>query len=68
LQEAQLKLQELSIQVEQEKVKLEGLQLDNLIKDTTGKEKMRQVIEEIVKEISRVPKGTEGEPITPEGE
>jgi len=66
LQEAELKLQELQIKIEQEKVKLEGLQIDNLIKDTTGKEKMRQVIGEIVKEMFPIPGKAEGEPITPE--
>jgi len=68
LQEAGLKLQELQIKIEQEKVKLEGLNLDNQIKDTTGKEKMRQVIEEIVKEMTQIPTRVEGEPITAEGE
>ena len=68
LQEAALKLEELQIKLEQEKVKLEGLQLDNLIKDTTGKEKMRQVIEGIVKEMFQTPERTVGELITREGE
>lgn len=68
VQEENLKLQELQIKVEQEKVKLEGLQLDNLIKDTTGKEKMRQAITEIVGEMFKIPGRAEGESITAEGE
>lgn len=38
IMEAQLKLQELSIQVEQEKVRLEGLQLDNQLKAVKGEQ------------------------------
>ena len=50
LQEGQLKLKEMEIKLEQEKVKLEGLRIQNELAVREGKESLKAMIADIIKE------------------
>lgn len=50
IQESNLKLQELLIQIEQEKVRLEGMRIENEMKISNSKENIKQKMKEIMQE------------------
>lgn len=50
VQQEQIRLEELQIKVAQENEKLKGLQIENNIKEISGKDSVRQMIEEILSE------------------
>jgi hypothetical protein len=50
LQEADMKLKELNIKLQQEQAKLEGIQLENQIKAATSKENIKKLVDEIINE------------------
>jgi hypothetical protein len=50
LEEEKLKVQELTIKVQQEQAKLEGILIENKIKSETSRENIKQLVDEIINE------------------
>ena len=54
IQESAMKLKELEIKLEQEKIKLQGMQLDNELKISGSRHGMQKMIDEIIQEHSTI--------------